>query len=111
MGHSSAVLTEPPKTKPGIAPPPSPESLAEVGVRQAFLEDLALKILYVAGPMSLQELAWQMRLNFGVVKELLHRLRAEHACEVTGIIGNIPEIAITSPGRSRALELLAMNQY
>ena len=112
MGHSSAVLTEPaPKTKPGMAAPPSPESLAEVGVRQAFLEDLALKILYVAGPMSLQELAWQMRLNFGVVKELLHRLRAEHLCEVTGIIGNIPEIAITSPGRSRALELLAMNQY
>ncbi len=112
MGHSSAVLTEPaPKNKVEIAAPPSPESLAEVGVRQAFLEDLALKILYVAGPLSLQELAGQMRLNFGVVKELLHRLRAERVCEVTGIVGNIPEIAITSPGRSRALELLAMNQY
>jgi SpoVK/Ycf46/Vps4 family AAA+-type ATPase len=46
-----------------------------------------------------------------VVKELLHRLRAEHLCQVTGITGNIPEIAITSPGRTRALELLSSNQY
>ncbi len=106
MDHSSAV-----KTKLQIAPPPSPETIAEVGVRQAFLEDLALKVLYVGGPMSLQELAAQMRLNFGVVKELLHRLRAEHLCQVTGITGNIPEIAMTSPGRTRALELLSSNQY
>jgi predicted ATPase with chaperone activity len=103
---SSAV-----KTKLEVMPPPSPESVADVGVRQAFLEDLALKVLYVGGPVSLRELASQMRLSFGVVKELLHRLRAEHLCEVTGITGNIPEIAITSPGRSRALELLSSNQY
>jgi predicted ATPase with chaperone activity len=106
MDHSSAV-----KTKLEIVPPPAPESVAEVGVRQAFLEELALKILFVAGPMSLRELAVQARLPFGVVKELLHRLRAEQLCEVTGITGNIPEIAITSPGRSRALELLSFNQY
>ncbi|MGA3317679.1 MAG: hypothetical protein ABSC64_14715 [Candidatus Korobacteraceae bacterium] len=103
---SSAV-----KTKLEVMPPPSPESVADVGVRQAFLEDLALKVLYVGGPLSLRELASQMRLSFGVVKELLHRLRAEHLCEVTGITGNIPEIAITSPGRTRALELLSSNQY
>ncbi len=106
MNPSSAV-----KTKFDIMPPPSPESVAEVGVRQAFLEELALKVLYVAGPLSLRELASQTRLTFGVVKELLHRLRAEHLCEVTGITGNIPEIAITSPGRTRALELLSSNQY
>ena len=106
MNHASAV-----KTKSEIMPPPSPESVAEVGVRQAFLEDLALKVLYVGGPFSLRELASQTRLTFGVVKELLHRLRTEHLCEVTGITGNIPEVAITSPGRSRALELLASNQY
>jgi predicted ATPase with chaperone activity len=106
MSHSSVV-----RTKLEIMPPPSPESIAEVGVRQAFLEELALKVLYVAGPLSLRELASQTRLTFGVMKELLHRLRAEHLCEVTGITGNIPEIAITSPGRIRALELLSANQY
>ncbi len=99
------------KTKLDIASLPSPESVAVVGVRQSFLEDLALKILYVNGPLSLADLAAQMRLNFGVVKELLHRLRAEQFCEVTGIIANIPHIAITSPGRARALELLSSNHY
>ena len=106
MEHFSAV-----KTKPDIAAPPSPESVAQTGVRQAFLEELALKILFVAGPMSLRELATHARLAFGVVKELLHRLRAEQLCEITGITGNIPEVAITSPGRKRALELLSFNQY
>jgi len=106
MAQSTAI-----KTKIDIPSLPSPESVAEVGVRQAFLEDLALKILYVNGPLSLRELATQMRLSFGVVKELLRRLRAEQFCEVTGITGNIPQIAITTGGRVRALELLSANQY
>ena len=52
-----------------------------------------------------------MRLTFRVVDELFRRLRTEQLCEVTGMTGNIAEIAITSRGRSRALELLSLNQY
>jgi predicted ATPase with chaperone activity len=92
-------------------PPPSPESVADVGVRQSILEDLTLKILYINGSLSLRELSTEMRLGFGVVNELLRRLRAEQLCEVTGMTGNIPQIAITTNGRVRALELLAQNQY
>jgi predicted ATPase with chaperone activity len=92
-------------------PPPTPESVAEVGVRQSFLEDLTLKVLYINGSLSLRELSAEMRLGFGVVNELLRRLRAEQLCEVTGMTGNIPQIAITTNGRVRALELLAQNQY
>ncbi len=97
------------EVQPG--PPPSPESVAEVGVRQSILEDLTLKILYINGSLSLRELSTEMRLGFGVVNELLRRLRAEQLCEVTGMTGNIPQIAITTNGRVRALELLAQNQY
>jgi MoxR-like ATPase len=92
-------------------PQHAPESVAEVGVRQPTLEDLALKILYTFGPLSLRELAAHTRLSLGVVNELLRRLRAEVLCEVTGMTGNIPNIAITTQGRSRALELLFQNQY
>ena len=92
-------------------PPPTPESVAEVGVRQGILEDLTLKILYLNGSLSLRELSAEMRLGFGVVNELLRRLRAEMLCEVTGMTGNIPQIAITTNGRARALELLSQNQY
>src|SRR5581483_4726778 len=97
------------EAKPG--PPPTPESVAEVGVRQGILEDLTLKILYLNGSLSLRELSFAMRLGFGVVNELLRRLRTEQLCEVTGMTGNIPQIAITTNGRARALELLSQNQY
>lgn len=92
-------------------PPPTPESVAEVGVRQSILEDLTLKILYINGSLSLRELSTEIRLGFGVVNELLRRLRTEQLCEVTGMTGNIPQIAITTHGRARALEVLGQNQY
>jgi len=61
--------------------------------------------------MSLRELSTQTRLSFAVVNELLRRMRAELLCEVTGMTGNIPQIAITSQGRSRAAELTLANHY
>jgi predicted ATPase with chaperone activity len=88
-----------------------PETIAELGVRQSIVEDLLLKSLYLCSPMSLRELAEQMRLSFAVVNELLRRLRAEQLCELKGMTGNIPNIAITTQGRSRAAELFATNQY
>ncbi len=97
--------------KPLVGAPEAPETVEETGVRHATLEDLALKILCVAGPLSLRELANQIRLRFAVVNELLRRLRAEQLCEVTGMHASIPQIAITSAGRSRALELLSLNHY
>lgn len=89
----------------------APESLSEVGVPKSLLEDLALKTLHLAGSSSVRELATKMTLTLGVVDELFRRLRAEQLCEVTGMTGNISQIAITSRGRTRALELLSMNQY
>jgi hypothetical protein len=94
-----------------LGPRHTPESVAEVGVRQAILEGLALKILYSSGSLSLRELAAHTRLPISVVNELLRRLRAEQLCEITGMTGNIPQIAITSQGRSRAAELFGVNQY
>jgi predicted ATPase with chaperone activity len=89
----------------------APESLSDVGVPKSLLEDLALKTLHLAGSSSVRELAAKMTLTLGVVDELFRRLRAEQLCEVTGMTGNISQIAITSRGRTRALELLSMNQY
>lgn len=78
---------------------------------KAILEDLALKILYMNGSLSLRELAARAHLRYSVLDELLRRLRGERLCEISGMTGNIPQIAITSGGRSRALELLSLNQY
>ena len=88
-----------------------PESLAELGLPQGLAEDLALKVLYLRGPLSLREFADHTRLSFGVINEILRRMRAEQLCELKGMVGNMPQIAITAQGRTRASELLATNHY
>ncbi len=85
--------------------------IAELDVRQSVLEDLALKILYLSGSLSITELAEKTRLSFEVAKELAYQLRTELLCQVTGMNGNIPQIAITTQGRTRAMELLSQNHY
>ena len=92
----------------GISASPSIE---EVGVRRNLLEDLALKSLYLIGEMTLQELARHMGLNLTMVEELFERLRKDHLIHVTGMAGNVHRVTTTSGGKSRALELLAQNQY
>lgn len=86
-------------------------SIEEIGVRRNLLEDLALKILYLVGEMSLQELVRHIGLSFGMVEELFQRLRKDQLCQVTGMAGGVHCITTTSSGKSRALELLAQNQY
>ncbi len=86
-------------------------AIEEIGVRRSLLEDLALKIVYQVGEMSLHELVRHMGLRLGVVEKLFNRLRKEQLFQVTGMVGNIYHITTTSAGKSRALELLAQNQY
>jgi predicted ATPase with chaperone activity len=99
------------KSEPATGPAYRPQTISEIDVRQAVLEDLALKTLYISGSLSVLELSEKMRLSFQITDELLCRLRAERFCHVTGITRNIPQLAITSQGRSRAVELLSQNQY
>jgi predicted ATPase with chaperone activity len=98
-------------TEPVIGPTHRPQSIEEVDVRQAILEDLALKTLYLTGSLSILELSERICLSFEVAKELSFQLRAELLCQVTGMHGHIPQIAITSEGRTRASELLSQNHY
>jgi len=88
-----------------------PQSFRDIDVRQAVLEDLALKILYLSGTISVLELGERMKLGFEISSDIFGRLRTERFCQVSGMVGNIPQIAITSEGRNRALELLAQCHY
>jgi predicted ATPase with chaperone activity len=99
------------KTEPFAGPEHKPQKLAEVDVPQAVLEDLALKTLYLCGSLSVLELSEKTRLSFSVAEELFARMRTEVLCQVTGMTGTIPHIAITSQGRTRALDLIAQSHY
>lgn len=106
MTQAQAIAVE--REAPGL---PEAKTVEQVGVRRALLEDLALKTIYVMAPPSPAELADSMRLAYRVVDELFRRLRSEQLVEVTGMKGNTPLMALTSRGRARALELLALNHY
>ncbi|MGA8732258.1 MAG: hypothetical protein WB608_26120 [Terracidiphilus sp.] len=94
-----------------FGPALKPQSLAEVDVNEAILENLTLKTLYLAGSLSVLELAEKIQLSYAVTHELFSRLRSELHCQVTGMVGNVPKIAITAQGRSRATDLLSQSHY
>jgi predicted ATPase with chaperone activity len=96
---------------PVAGPNHKPRSLAEIDIRQQVLEDLSLKTLFLSGPFSVYQLADRIHLSFEIATELFNRLRDQQLCQVTGMRGNVPMMAITSQGRSRALELLSHNHY
>ena len=102
-GFQSSELTSGPEHRP--------ESVSELDVRQSILEDLLLKVVYVSGSLSILELCEKLLLSFTVTNQLLERLRTDSLCMVTGMSGNIAQIAITAQGRARAAELQALNQY
>jgi predicted ATPase with chaperone activity len=105
--HTQGLL----KTGPPAGPEHRPRTISEVGVRETFLEDIALKTLYLSGPFSVLDLSEQLRLSYDVANQLYSRLRTKLLAEVTGMSTTVPDIAITSQGRVRALELLAQCQY
>jgi predicted ATPase with chaperone activity len=90
---------------------PRPDSVSDLGIRRSFLEELALKILYLTGPLSIIDLAEHLRLSYRATDEVFRRIREGQLCEVTSVAKNVPHLAITGQGRARALELLSLNQY
>ena len=99
------------KRAPIASPLNRPESLADVDVPLGFLEDLALKTLYLSGSISVLDLSSRLHLCYEVANELFFKMRTEVLCQVTGMTGNIPMLAITSQGRTRAMELLGQSHY
>ncbi len=89
----------------------APHRIEDTGIRKGLFEDLALKILYLKGEMSLLELTDHMCLSLGIIEELFQFLRKERLCEVKGMTGGTHRIATTLEGRQRAADLLLLNQY
>ncbi len=95
-----------------IAGPRSrPQAISEIDVRSEILEDLTLKILNFSGSLSVLEISKKTCLSYEIANELFYRLRTKQLCQVTGMTGNVPEIVITSQGRTRAAELLSLSHY
>ena len=90
---------------------PVPQTIEETDLPRNLLEGLALKTLYIAGELSLIELADRMKLSYPLAVELFERLRKGQRCEVKGMTGGVHRIATTSQGKAEALDLLLQSQY
>ena len=88
-----------------------PNQVQRTGVRRGLLEDLALKILYLHGEMSLLELSDRTCLSLGVIEEIFQFFRKEQLCEVKRMSAGSHVIVASTQGKQRAADLLAMNQY
>lgn len=98
-------------TEMGNGPLMVPHRMEKTGIRRGLYEDLALKILYLSGEMSLIELGDRMCLSLGVIEEIFQFFRKERLCEVKGMSGGTHRIMATTEGRHRAADLLSLNQY
>jgi hypothetical protein len=89
----------------------APQEVEATSLRRGLLEDLAVKILYLRGEMTLVELSNLMCLGLGVIDEIFQFCRKEQLCEVKGMVGGSHRIAASERGKARAADLLALNQY
>lgn len=88
-----------------------PETVEETGIPLTLLEDLALKILYLSGELSLLELARRMRLYSSVIYEIFEHLRKRQFVEVVGMVNNVHRIITTTKGQIQASSVLSRDMY
>lgn len=95
---------------------PSPiHRVEDTGLHPAFLQDLALKIMYFRGQLTGSEIADHMHLPFQtVISYVMEFLKREQMCEVRGSGGlgaGAYQYAITSKGAARAREQIERTTY
>ena len=89
----------------------APQTIGDTGIKRTLLEELALKILFLNGEMSLADLAERMCLSLPVVEEIFQSFRREQLCEVKGMVRGTHVIAASGQGKQRALDFLAFSNY
>jgi MoxR-like ATPase len=89
----------------------APQTIGDIGVGRTLIEELALKILFLGGEMSLAELSDRMCLSLAVVQEIFEFFRREQLCQVKGMARGLHVITLSGAGRDRASALLALSHY
>jgi len=104
---------DPRSTASGILPP-VPESLEELAIPPAIVEQLVLKYLYFRGELLGREIGTLLGLSFSLIDDLLETFKRQHYVGVKKSLGmgNMSGIfALTEAGRNLAREHLSNNQY
>jgi len=94
--------------------PPVPESLEELAIPPAIIEQLVLKYLYFRGELIGREIGALLGLPFSLIDDLLETMKRQHYVGVKKSLGmgNMSAVfALTEAGRSLTREYLDNNQY
>jgi hypothetical protein len=96
-----------------ILPPVCPSTAEETGLSTAFLIELAAKVLYLGGTMTLASLSDRIALPVSVTSDIAELLKKEHLAEVKkgGDVRASYVFALTDLGRERAREFLQSSGY
>lgn len=96
-----------------VMPPVAPRTVGETGLPEGFLVELACKILYSGGTMTLAGLAERIALPVSVTGDVMEFLKKERFAEVkkAGDVRASYVFAITDLGRERAQEFLETSGY
>jgi predicted ATPase with chaperone activity len=91
-----------------------PESLGELGIPAAIIEQLILKYLYFRGELMGREIAALLGLTFSLIDDFLEAMKRQHYVGVKKSLGmgNMSAVfALTEAGRTLSREYLENNQY
>ena len=96
-----------------VLPPIAPKRIEDTGLGAAFLVELACKVLYSGGTMSLAALSARLALPVSVTSDLAEILKRERLAEVKcgGEVRASYQFALTDLGRERAREFLKFSAY
>ncbi len=97
-----------------LSRPPVPDTREETGLSAEFIADLLLKVLYIQGARTGQQVVETVRLPFTFVDDQLLELQQRRLVEVrgsTGLSRGGYVFDLTSGGRDRARDALASSQY
>ncbi len=91
--------------------PPSPKSLAELGIPGSLIVDLVLRFLREHDSATLSLLRKSLKLPYTFVEGVYRHLRDQQFLWVKGVIGGDLEFALTNAGRSLAAERSSSCRY
>ncbi len=100
--------------QPASVLPPVPETIDEIGIAPAIIEQLILKYLYFRGEIVGREIASLLGFKFSLIDEMMETMKRQHFVAVKKSLGmgNISGVfALTESGRNLAREFLENNQY
>lgn len=94
--------------------PPVPQTLAETGLTDTFMQQLILKVLYFRGEVVGRELGKHLGLNFSIIESTLDFFKMQHLVSIKrslgmGMVSSV--FALSDQGRALASKYLEINTY